>query len=327
MLYYFLKTHFRLAKIAFIKEDNWNHVKQSRKEYLRTFTSTSTCQNDLISEDDISALVSSIEEKLGLESDSAIHEKITEKSLLTASEMLAYLSFCPPEVEVDAARLEVDKSVKIYSPKEILIILSRFLHAEARNIPYQDAFSKFLNRIREAWHLHYGDIKKLTSGKQCEDCKVSETFLENPILATTTNHPVHIFNENHNPSPSAFIPFCWFGDNEKFSIKNEKFNVPVCNSFKPKLRNDQVCYELDPNELLEDGQSANNIALYLMIDENKDRQILDSIEVSQNQSIGIEKEKENFMVDFGNEKETFIYLDTIGNICFSVTNLTSIYTL
>ena len=32
-------------------------------------------------------------------------------------------------------------------------------------------------------------------------------------------------------------------------IKNELFDVPVCNSFKAKVLNDQLCYEMDPNKL------------------------------------------------------------------------------
>ena len=80
----------------------WNQVNQSRKEYLRTFTSTSTCSVGHIPGNDISALVTSVEEKLGLKADCLIHENITAKSLLTASKMLAYLSFCPPKGEMDA---------------------------------------------------------------------------------------------------------------------------------------------------------------------------------------------------------------------------------
>ena len=31
--------------------------------------------------------------------------------------------------------------------------------------------------------------------------------------------------------------------------KKEQFDVPVCNSFKAKVLNDQLCYEMDPNKL------------------------------------------------------------------------------
>ena len=98
---------------------------------------------------------------------------------MTASEMLAYLSFCPPKFEMDEARLEFNQSIKIYSPKEILIVLNRMIHSEGRND--KDAFSIFLDRIREAWHLKYEDIEKLTTGQQCNDCKVPETFLNKYI--------------------------------------------------------------------------------------------------------------------------------------------------
>ena len=109
-------------------------VTQKREDYLRS--SSSACVEDLIPESDRTALVKSIEDQLGLEPDTAIHENITEESLRTASEMLAYLTFCPPKAEMDAAMEELDRSIHIYTPKEILIILNRLLHAKGENLPY-----------------------------------------------------------------------------------------------------------------------------------------------------------------------------------------------
>ena len=33
--------------------------------------------------------------------------------------------------------------------------------------------------------------------------------------------------------------------------KIDKFSLPVCNSFKAKILNDQLCYELDVNEVID----------------------------------------------------------------------------
>ena len=60
-------------------------------------------------------------------------------------------------------------------------------------------------------------------------------------LHRTTNHPVHIFDEKGNPSPSAFIPFCQFGRNiSTLGSESDLFSIPVCNGFKAKLFYDQL---------------------------------------------------------------------------------------
>ena len=64
-----------------------------------------------------------------------------------------------------------------------------------------------------------------------------------------TNHPVHIQDERGNRSKTALIPFCEFGGNMSvMGVKIDEFDVPVCNSFRPKVLMDQLCYEVDPNE-------------------------------------------------------------------------------
>ena len=142
--------------------------------------------------------------------------------------------------------------------------------------------------------------------------EVSKTLLEDPNLSKVTNHPAHIIDDDGRLSPSSFIPFCWFENGLDPNTKIEGFPVPVCNSFKPKLRNDQYCYEMDPNKFLHGDQTAKKIGLYLLIDEKKDRQLEDLADLPQNMTI--HKQKESFIVDLGNEKETFIFLETIGNI-------------
>ena len=92
------------------------------------------------------------------------------------------------------------------------------------------------------------------------------------------NHPVHIVDEKNSLSPSAFIPFCEFGgDMSALGVKIDQFSVPVCNSFKAKIQNNQLCYEVDLNEyftkdLIKEGLE---IGLVLLIDLNKDRQVKD----------------------------------------------------
>ena len=90
-------------------------------------------------------------------------------------------------------------------------------------------------------------------------------------------HPVHILNSNGNFSPSAFIPFCSFGE-DILGVKVKEFDIPVCNIFKPKLQYDQLCYEIDL-EQLKNTEDTNirdlqrDVGLIIVLDYNEDRQI------------------------------------------------------
>ena len=86
------------------------------------------------------------------------------------------------------------------------------------------------------------------------------------------NHPVHIMENSGNFSPSSFIPFCkfrtWLG------VKLDKFDVPVCNQFKPTILNDQLCYKVDLNSF-KTLSTSNDFkkGLTFYVDLNQDREI------------------------------------------------------
>ena len=108
-----------------------------------------------------------------------------------------------------------------------------------------------------------------------------------------SNHPVHIVDTNGSLSPSSFIPFCSFGGNmSAMGVKIDQFDVPVCNSFKEKVLNGQLCYEVDPNRFIFEDIKERQLksGLEFVIDLNKDRQVEDD-------------ESEN---DFA------VYIDTLG---------------
>ena len=95
-------------------------------------------------------------------------------------------------------------------------------------------------------------------------------------LHRITNHPVHIFDEEDEISPSAFIPFCQFGKNLSAMGRETAFyKFPVCNSFKAKIFFDQLCYEVDVNDILK-RDSYNipelKLGLSLLVDTNFNRQ-------------------------------------------------------
>ena len=56
-------------------------------------------------------------------------------------------------------------------------------------------------------------------------------------------------------------------------IKIDQFSVPVCNSFRPKIIQDQLCYEVDPNEykkLLNNDEIELGLTLYINYNEERD---------------------------------------------------------
>ena len=122
------------------------------------------------------------------------------------------------------------------------------------------------------------------------------------------NHPVHIFDENGSLSPTALIPFCSFGgDMRIMGTKSEQYDVPVCNSFKPLIRNDQLCYQID----LEDFKDTKNIenqlkeGLVLILDYNNERQMPKII-------TGNKTQEKRFYLLSENQNSVQIHLETIS---------------
>ena len=64
--------------------------------------------------------------------------------------------------------------------------------------------------------------------------------------------------------------------------KIDQIDVPVCNSFRPKIIRDQLCYEVDPNEYKDKINLNGELSLSLFIDCNEDRiyEVKDSLEPS-----------------------------------------------
>ena len=102
---------------------------------------------------------------------------------------------------------------------------------------------------------------------------------------------MHIQDEDGVLSPTALIPFCEFGGNMSvMGVKIDQFDVPVCNSFRPKIIMDQLCYQVDPNEYKNKIDLQGDLSLSLFIHYNEDRQ----------------------MEDFENSEQSF---HTINSIC------------
>ena len=100
-------------------------------------------------------------------------------------------------------------------------------------------------------------------------------------------------DESRQINPTALIPFCEFSGNMSImGTQIDQIDVPVCNSFRPKIIRDQLCYEVDPNEYKDKINLNGELSLSLFIDYNEDR---------------IQGEVEDSL-------EPFIIMNTIGNI-------------
>ena len=137
------------------------------------------------------------------------------------------------------------------------------------------------------------------------------SHLDKKFLQTVINHPVHIRDRDGSLAPSAFIPFCSFGnDMEAMGIKIEGFDIPVCNSFKKKVFIDALCYEIE----LEKFKNGSNIkeqlqaGLVLVLDFNEDHQL--HYDYTKNES------KELKFVEKDDTESARIYLDTLSIIIF-----------
>ena len=88
-------------------------------------------------------------------------------------------------------------------------------------------------------------------------------------------------------------------------VKIDQLDVPVCNSFRPKIIKDQSCYTVDPNEYKDKIDLRGELSLSLSIHHNGDRQLED-----------VEKSSDDH----------FITIDTIGKITFALDSVDMIFT-
>ena len=103
---------------------------------------------------------------------------------------------------------------------------------------------------------------------------INSTFVESMKIQNVA----HV-NRKDDSGKFALIPFCEFGgDMSVMGVKVDQFNVPVCNSFRPRIVMDQLCYQVDPNEYtdkidLQELKEEGEISLTLFIHYNEDRQM------------------------------------------------------
>ena len=120
----------------------------------------------------------------------------------------------------------------------------------------------------------YVDSKQKSTQSIVVNHKIATCFSDKKLLRKLTNHPVHILDKNNKISPSSFIPYCSFGRDAKMGTEVDGFEIPVCNSFEPKIHYDQLCYEVDLNKYkVKDSFMLQVMSGFnLILDYNEERQ-------------------------------------------------------
>ena len=94
------------------------------------------------------------------------------------------------------------------------------------------------------------------------------------------------------------------------STRFDQFDVPVCNSFQEKVFNNQLCYEVDLNEVSQSHNIQKEIKLgfYFLMDYNEDRQVTFDNEVFRKKDFDMASS----IIESDQDNKAFIYLNTIG---------------
>ena len=124
-------------------------------------------------------------------------------------------------------------------------------------------------------------------------------------------HPIHIVSKDNRISPSAFIPFCEFGGNmSSVGVKINQFEWPVCNCFRAKILNDQLCYEVDLSRFSDKDSIERELKLgfNFIMDYNEDRQITFDSVTQQQKDQGLASS----IIQSDEDRHAFIRLNTIG---------------
>ena len=136
-------------------------------------------------------------------------------------------------------------------------------------------------------------------------------FLDQSLLKKVSYHPVHIIEGNISLSPSAFIPFCSFGDDMLLTGSVvDGFSIPVCNIFQAKIWNNQLCYEVNLQKLKDKHKLEDQLkkGLILLLDYNEELQLNG---VTINDKVNRKKLKNSYFFEEQDDSVN-IHLNTIS---------------
>ena len=231
-------------------EENWRIVQVARFQMLKNPLAQCTHEYSFVSEKIMKENRKELETLLQLQAADDFLE-IDPKTLEESAKMFVYLNACPDPSLLGFSSFYQDMFLN-NMPDLILLTLHR-LQLKLDDNDLADINKSFLN--------HLLNILDLDENKS--DDSNHHTY-----------HPVHIIADDGELSQSAFIPFCEFGGNMSVvGVKIDQFDSPVCDSFRVKTLNDQLCYEVDLNlyEDQVDKTEALKYGLVMLIDNNEDR--------------------------------------------------------
>ena len=141
-------------------------------------------------------------------------------------------------------------------------------------------------------------------------CHVFHSDLLCILDVAIVNHPVHIVTKDNQISPSSLIPFCEFGGNmSAMGVKINEFDVPVCNSFKATIFNDQLCYEVDLQKFSSNHKIELKSGFAFIMDYNEDRQVVFDKGITEtDKEFGLVSS----IVESDQDQHAFIYLNSVG---------------
>ena len=252
----------------------WNVIKETRKIYLSKHIE-SECQNydTIVRNDHLAENIRAVEDKLNLNlSTNTISEDVGQETLETAAEMFTYLNYCPPEPFKNLVRLfrqDLFKSGNLAS-KDILLALASIIQSSQNAI--KESSTRVLRKTMKI--LNLVQHENIENVGMFNDNSTKESLF-NEELQRVTNHPVHIMDPTGTLSPTALVPFCSFGgDMSVMGVKIDQFDVPVCNSFSPKIVKDQLCFTVNPNKYKKSVKDQGELSLTLFMNLNEERQLL-----------------------------------------------------
>ena len=246
----------------------WDKMKSIRWKSLNN----KTCQNDaLLFNEDIFLNGLYLEEKFNYTIPLDYFQNIEESTLDIALQTFIYLNFCPKEIFNSPWTGLTEDIIKQSENPMLLIFLNRI-----KIMGGQSWAKPLLESVSEVYDLKHQTIDLIANGKYF-NARFNTSFGENNwhLVHELSNHPVHI-NLDSGKSSSSFIPFCQFGGrNDDVGRNIEGFSFPVCNAFKAKVLNDQLCYEVDVNKYVNKDTSEEDLraGLTFLVDYNEDRQV------------------------------------------------------
>ena len=297
----------------------WDVVKGARREYISKFSPLVTkCDiyEALISEKSLTDNIKKLQKQYVFNSSEA-SPAIVDKSLLKlAAEMFIFMNYCPKDLFKSPWKNFYKDLFKKETPRIIILTLNRLLKTISPKDKNLYRVPKLLLRkMMATMDLKFEYLYALSNILDNSRKENITTNFELDIshIQRINNHPVHIQDSNGKLNPSTFIPFCGIGMNlSSMGVTMNQFSVPVCNSFRSIVLNDQLCYELNPNEYIrgENIQESLRVGLTLVLDNNEDREVL---EVSQDNKIKVfDNNILNVLFKTENTRTALTYIKTIG---------------